>query len=372
MTILVDQNTQKSQKKGWVKRPVLFFALMANLLFVVLTPFSCDSPQPQVKLQELHGRAMGTTFTIKWHTPTGATAPGKAEFPNSEKMAQTITATLEKINQIASTYSTESEISHFNARRHTSPIKISEELGQMVEMALAVSQRTSGQYDITASALVNLWGFGPAQRKETPPAPQEIEKILQDVGWHRLTLKKSAQGYTLAKARGGVTIDLSSIAKGYAIDRLAQEFERQGITYYMIELGGEVRAGGGGLARMPLWRIGVQTPSKKPVELLLGNESVATSGNYLNFFRHKGKIYSHIINPKSGYPVESEIVLASVIHSDCARADAWATAFMTSGVEQAQKVALDESIALFIVSREGDSFRSWYSPRYQKYMAAGR
>ena len=231
--------------------------------------------------------------------------------------------------------------------------------------AIQVSQETDGAFDITVAPLVNAWGFG--FKKGAMPTPQQVDSIRQFVGWKKVSLK----GTTIHKTDRRVMLDCSAIAKGYGVDVAANVLSDKGITNYMVEIGGEIITHGISPKRLP-WKVGVIKPTDD--SLATGNEyqtilnvtdkAMATSGNYRNFYYKGGKRYAHTIDPKTGYPVQHSLLSATVLASDCATADAYATSFMVMGLQGAQRLLErhKELMAYLIYSDQNNELKVWFSP----------
>lgn len=241
------------------------------------------------------------------------------------------------------------------------PVEVDDWFITVFERAQLVARLTGGIYDITAAPLINLWGFGYEKRSE---ATQEvIDSIRQFVGYNKVHL----EGRKVVKDDPRLQLNASSLAKGYAVDVIAELLEMKGIEDYMVEIGGEVRVKG----KNPKgndWKIGITKPIDDNTGKDQGNQhlielhggAMATSGNSRNYYIKDGKKYAHTINPLTGYPVESDILSATVLFPDCITADAFATAFMAMGMKEA--VALAKNIKylsyLFIYKDEEGKFRS--------------
>lgn len=231
--------------------------------------------------------------------------------------------------------------------------------------AMQVSEDTDGAFDITVAPLVNAWGFG--FKSGEMPTRHQVDSIRRFVGWKKVIL----EGKTIKKTDRRLMLDCSAIAKGYGVDMVAKLLRNKGVENFMVEIGGEIITCGISPKRVP-WKVGVT----KPVEdsLALGNEYVsilnvtdkamATSGNYRNFYYKGGKRYAHTIDPKTGYPVQHNILSATVLASDCATADAYATSFMVMGLEGAKKVLErhPELMAYLVYSDKDNELAVWYSP----------
>lgn len=210
---------------------------------------------------------------------------------------------------------------------------------RMFQMASQVYRCTEGRYDITVAPLVNAWGFGVGERKL--PEPSQIDSLLVLVGMDKLEL----DGDKLSKREPGMQLDASSIAKGLGVDLVAEYLEEKGVTDYMVEIGGEVRVKGMSGKGRP-WRIGIDRPEDdvtgqtRQLQMVaeLSSGALATSGNYRNYYVHQGKKYAHTINPVTGYPVQTEVLSASVYAPTCMEADAYATGLMVVGLEKAKEI----------------------------------
>lgn len=324
---------------------VLLFYLMAGRCRVVESP-------PEVMLT---GLTMGTTYTIKIADP-GAEA-------RATETAQVIGVLLQQVNNIFSTYREDSELSRFNNNDGSAPFSLSDDLRRVFEISLEVSRQTRGAFDITVGPLVNAWGFGP-DNPTHPPTGDEIAALRERIGYEKLTLENGA----LSKARPDVYCDLSAVAKGYGVDCVAHKLDELGIANYMVEIGGEVRTRGTHTAGTP-WQIAIEKPvtGQRTVERVvpLSDLSMATSGDYRNFFESNGRRYSHTIDPRTGQPIEHRLASVSVLHAECAWADAYATALNVLGPDDgyalAQRLGLQ---ALFIVRNDDGSFSEKATPTF--------
>ncbi len=220
------------------------------------------------------------------------------------------------------------------------PVEVDDWFITVFNQAQTIARATDGMYDITVAPLVNLWGFGYEKMKE--PTPQLIDSVKQFVGYTKINL----EGRKVIKSDPRLQLNASSIAKGYAVDVIAELLEMYGINDYMVEIGGEIRASGVN-PNGKYWKIGITKPiddntgtdqeNQKIIELRQG--ALATSGNSRNYYIKNGKKYAHTINPLTGYPSESNLLSATVLFPECITADAFATAFMAMGMEKAKALA---------------------------------
>lgn len=244
----------------------------------------------------------------------------------------------------------------------------------IIEKSLEVSRHTSGAFDITVAPLVNLWGFGFKNREKI--TAEAVDSILQFVGYQKIRLDRKGR---LHKQDPRIQLDASSIAKGYMCDIIGNWLKNKGVKNYMVEIGGEITLHGNSPKGFP-WRIGINVPEEDIFQRVNGIENIleiseggiATSGNYRNFYYQDGKRYAHTIDPKTGYPVQKNILSSTVIASDCITADSYATAFMVMGVEKALDVlASDNSImAYFIIADENSTqkYKVVYSEGLKKLL----
>jgi thiamine biosynthesis lipoprotein len=217
---------------------------------------------------------------------------------------------------------------------------------------------------------VNLWSFGPEHRPEEIPDTQELQKRLANSGYQYLELDADKQQVRRLK---DFYIDLSAVAKGYAVDQVAAWLESQGVENYLVDIGGELIVGGERKPEQP-WRIGVEVPDGSLQQahhiLPLIDASIATSGDYRNYYELEGRRLSHTIHPKTGWPIDHNLASATVQHPSNAVADAWATAFMVMGVEESLETARRENIKALLISRKGETWETWLSEAMQEQLGS--
>lgn len=305
---------------------VLIWSSIMLLLFYLI---AC-SPENDIKQYHLSGQTMGTTYNIKFIQP-------QIDSKRLSDIQNEVNDSLKKVNQKMSTYIEDSEVSVFNSFKDTSKFKISTEFFSVLQEAVNIYNLSDGAFDITVNPLVILWGFGNKESLLRPPDNTKINNVLKKIGTQHLILIDSMH---IKKEIPELEIDLSAIAKGYGVDVVSGVFEKYNIQNYMVEIGGEVYTSGLN-ARGKKWGIGIDKPFYKMIEqrelqdtIFVSNLAVATSGDYRNYFEYKRKIYSHTINPKSGYPVAHNLASATVIAPNCMKADALATAAMVLGNEK--------------------------------------
>jgi FAD:protein FMN transferase len=303
------------------------------------------------------GNTMGTTYHIQVVA---------RYFYSPSQLKQKVDKRLDDINQSMSTYSRASEITRFNnSAAIEKKIRVSPDFFFVMTVAQGLYRLTQGAWDGTVKPLVDLWGFGNDGRKEKIPEDQEIQKLFQTVGFHRIEVLKDGH---LRKKIPQITVDLGSIVPGYAVDEISELIRKNGIEDFIVEIGGEVYASGLRKDKKP-WRVGISTPrADAPFDLIykavdLQNKAMSTSGNYRNFFEKNGIRYSHILDPKTGYPIRNGVVSVSVISDTCAFADGLATGLMVMGPEAGIALTnrLKATECLIIVQNVDGSLSDYYS-----------
>lgn len=333
------------------------------LLLLGLLATACESPAPDPTLR-FSGSTMGTSYDLKLVPESHQALP--ADFQSR------IDGLLARINKAFSTYDPQSELSRFNRNPSTDWIAVSPALQAIVAEALRISSLSNGAFDITVGPLVNLWGFGPEARRDQAPSDDAITQARQRVGYWRLQSRE--QPPALQKERPDLYVDLSGIAKGYAVDQLAALVEAAGIHNYLVSIAGEIRAKGHNGRKQP-WSIAIEKPvsGQRAVERLIqiGNHSVSTSGDYRNFFEQGGQRYSHIINPHTGRPVVQTLGSVTVITNQSMIADAIATTLMASGAELGWQLATEHHLAAFFILLAADgTFTERYTPEFAQHLVA--
>ena len=296
---------------------------------------------------------MGTIYTIKVVTENELPEP-------VEDLKSAIDAELLRINKLMSTWDPESELSRFNAHPSSQPFPVSGETLQVVKAAKDLFVSTQGLYDPTVGPLVDLWGFGPKPRRTEPPTVAEIEAATSIVGMDWLLIDESSG--TLSKSIPELHLDLSSIAKGYGVDAVCKVLGDRGYQNFMVEIGGEIAVWGLNRNGEP-WSLGIDSPNQTPDKrelihtLSLTDAAVATSGDYRNKFEFEGVQYTHVLNPKTGWPFPESVKSVTVIAPSCMRADGAATAIMVLGATEGHKWAQNqpdlEALILFFGAEGG-------------------
>jgi thiamine biosynthesis lipoprotein len=338
---------------------------MPLLISIVWLLSACQSGTPQRALTELQGATMGTSYTVKIVALPAELKP--------EPIQAEIDSILEKINGRMSTYLDDSELSQFNRNQETSWIDASQELVGVLKQAQHVSALTNGAFDVTVGPLVNLWGFGPSPGMDQVPSEQDIREARKKVGYRGLQVRSSPAA--IRKDRPDLYVDLSAIAKGYAVDAVAEYLQSLQIDDYMVEIGGEIRAKGRN-ARDRLWRIAIEKPSSGSRSLHtvieLHDVGIATSGDYRNYFEQEGRRYSHTIDPMTGRPVTHKLASVTVANPSTMHADVMATALMVLGPEAGYRFAEQHELAAFFIVKSEDGFYDKATTAFQQYLASKR
>lgn len=307
-------------------------------------------------LMVIRGQTMGTTFQVK--------------LPDSgldeEKLKADIDALLVEVNRQMSTYQKDSEITQFNQSRSTDWVGISEDFGYVLSVAQQISTWSDGAFDVTVGPLVNLWGFGPQAVPERIPPADSIRAQMANMGYHKLDLREDL--LAVRKQIPTMYCDLSAVAKGFGVDKVAGFLDDLGVDAYFVEIGGEVRVKG----RNPTgarWRVGIATPTAEgglQKVVVLENLSMATSGDYHNYFEKDGTRYSHTIDPRTGWPITHRLASVSVIHKDCAYADGLATAIDVMGPQKGFDFAVSRNLPVYMIIKGDDGFVEKMSPAFEK------
>lgn len=335
-----------------MNRKKLIWQLPLLTLLVVGTVIII-SQQRAMPYQKVSGLVFGTIYNITYQ--------------GEEDLREEIEDELGKVDAEFSMFNKRSTVSKINRGEKAD---LSDAFLEVYDLARQVSDNTYGAFDITVAPLVNAWGFG--YKAKRLPDRATVDSLRNYVGMDKIRLTKAKR---LEKKYPGVSLDFSAIAKGYGCDRVARMLKARGINNYMVEIGGEIVTCGINEKRLP-WRIGVT----KPVEDSLGRGqelqtvinvtdiAMATSGNYRNFYYKGGRKYAHTIDPKTGYPVQHNILSATVLAKNCATADAYATAFMVLGMEGTLKVLErhPELMVYLIYSDRQGKNAVWYSPKLKE------
>lgn len=326
------------------------FCKLLLVLTLTLTLFACTQPKD---VQKFGGEAQGTTYHVSFWLEKET---------DTQAVKKAVDAEFARIDRQLSNYRKDSAIEQFNKTISSEPQQVGEEIVTLVEQARIVSQASGGCYDLTIKPLFDLWGFN--GDKLSPPDNAILQATLKEVGFTQLEVVDAGH---LRKHNPELKVDLSSIAQGYSVKRIAALLEQLGSKDYLVEIGGELQTRG----KKPdgsAWRIALEKPlsgerTMQKVITITRTEPLAimTSGTYRHFFDVNGKRYSHILDAKTGIPVTHETVSVTVFHADPTQADAWSTALLclgrTAGIEAANKAG----IAALFIEQQGDAFNEYNS-----------
>lgn len=331
--------TARKKRLLW-QLPFLTLLIVGTILII--------RQQQSTPYQKNSGLVFGTTYSVTYQ--------------HADDLQAEIEAELKKVDEEFSMFNSQSLVARLN--RGEKP-ELSNDFMDVFKLAREVSDDTNGAFDITVAPLVNAWGFG--FKHEQMPTKQQVDSLRQFIGIQYITLK----GKTITMQKPGMMLDFSAIAKGYGVDVVARLLERHDIKNFMVEIGGEITTRGINPQRVP-WKIGVNKPNEDALNeshelqtiLNVTDKSMATSGNYRNFYVKEGKKYAHTIDPKTGYPVQHTLLSATVLTDRCAKADAYATSFMVLGMDGAKQILKrhKELMAYLIYTDRKGNLAVWYSP----------
>ena len=302
---------------------------------------------------------MGATFSV---TVVGETLSADS----AERLRAAIDDLLASLDAMMSTYDSGSEVSRFNALTSSDWFPVSAETATVFLRSKEISEVTGGAFDVTVGPLVDAWGFGPAGPQPTPPSDADIARLLMTVGFAQIEVDEATPA--IRKTHVSVRSDLSAVAKGYAVDRVADLLDGGGYDAYLIEIGGEIRTRGRRAGGQP-WRVGIEQPVDGPSSLQrvieLSDAALATSGDYRNYIERDGVRISHTIDPRTGRPVTHALASVSVIDALCVRADALATALEVLGPDEAYALASEHGwAALLIIRDHAGTYREQSTPAF--------
>jgi thiamine biosynthesis lipoprotein len=313
----------------------------------VLVPLDVAGELPVMgsAVQRAAGESMGTT----WSVLAVEAPPG---------LQQTVQRVLDKVVAEMSHWEADSDLSRFNRADAGTWHTLPPDLDQVLQAGLLVMQKSDGAFNPFAGAMVNAWGFGPHsayQNADFHPPDADLPLTV-------IPPKGGIQGQW--QQPGGVHLDLSGIAKGFAVDQIARRLMALGIRHYLVEVGGELRGAGMKPDGQPWWTQLETIPGNPHGEIVLALHglSIATSGDYRRSFTHDGHSYSHTIDPRIGRPIANGVASVSVIHPDCMLADAWSTAITVLGAEQGLALASQHKLAVRMLVRNAEGVQEHLSP----------
>lgn len=317
---------------------------MKNIYTIICLAALCCISCKQQAVQHLTGTAFGTMFNITYLGEPSATLP------------HLVDSVLKEVNSTFSIFDTASLISHINSGED---LALNDDFATVLSKSLSISKQTDGAFDCTCQPLIELWGFGREQQKHVVPQ-NEIDSIKQFVGCQMVSIQDSH----VVKGDPRIQLNFNAIAKGFAVDKVADFLQAQGFKDCLVEIGGEIVARGTKNGKP--WKVGIQVPTEtadgaieSSKSFTLQDRAVATSGNYRNYFEADGVRYTHILNPVTGKPEQTNLLSVTVIAPDCTTADAYATAFMVLGLERSsQIVRTHKELEAWFIYSEGEKFKT--------------
>ncbi len=342
-----------NMKKGYIY-------LIITFLFIILNLISCDNRDKNKSNNTSNytyiaeqGEIFHTTYHIKYYY--------------KESLQFEILEVLNRFDMSLNPFNQKSIISKVNRNELT---QVDSMFIKVFNKSMDVSRKSDGKFDITASPLINAWGFGFSNMENI--TKQTIDSLMEFVGYNKIVLS----GNKIEKTDPRIQLNTSAISKGYSCDLVAYFLDSYGIENYMIEIGGEIVTKGVN-DKGECWHIGIDKPvednsaAKRELQVILSlcNKSLATSGNYRNYYIKDGKKYAHTIDPQTGYPTQNDMLSATVIANDCMTADAYATAFMASGSEKSKEIAQKEPGLeyFFIYTKPDQTMGITYSKGFEQF-----
>lgn len=341
-----------------VSRVSSVWLVVMSFLFALLVSGCEKEPLP---LHSLSGKTMGTVYNVNIVS---------SETLDLTALQAEIDKLLAGISERMSTYDPDSLLSQFNSADHTKWFDVTPDIASLVLAAHRISKDTSGAYDVTMGTVVDLWGFGSDMSVTEKPPMDLVLDEMYNVGHQLLVVSRDQR--QLRKLVPNLKVDLSSIAKGHAVDQIGDLLEQRGLDRYVVEIGGELRTRGQSPRHQP-WTIAIESvdSSVNPDSfnsIIVENSHIATSGDYRNYREVDGVRYSHIIDGRSGYPIEHNLASVTVLHGSTMQADAWATAFMVLGPDQTLEIAEATGLPVSLILREGENFVTQNSTAFKAYM----
>ncbi|HIE9623921.1 TPA: FAD:protein FMN transferase ApbE [Klebsiella quasipneumoniae subsp. quasipneumoniae] len=338
----------------------------ATLLGACVLFSGCDSATtpatPASTATVLDGKTMGTF----WRVSVIGVDEAKAQALRAKVQAQ-----LDADDRLLSTWKNDSALMRFNHAADTRPWPVSEAMADIVTLSLRIGAKTDGAMDITVGPLVNLWGFGPDKQPVATPDAQAIAAAKARTGLQHLQVINQSGRQFLQKDIPDLFVDLSTVGEGYAADHLARLMEQEGISRYLVSVGGALVSRGMNGEGKP-WRVAIQKPTDREnaVQAIvdINGHGISTSGSYRNYYELDGKRISHVIDPQTGQPITHKLVSVTVIAPTALEADGWDTGLMVLGPEKAQQVVREQGLAVYMIVKEGEGFKTWMSPQFRTFL----
>jgi thiamine biosynthesis lipoprotein len=340
---------------------------LAAIVAVSWATFACSAGAETLTFG---GPTMGTSYRVRLVAPNLAAVDAK----NLQKGVESVLA---EIDAQMSTYRVDSELSEFNRSAAGEWFAVSKPTAEVVGAAQEISRNTDGALEVTVGPLLRLWHFGPkksdaARAEFEPPSDSALQAARKLVDYEKLEVRQDPPA--LRKHISGLEVDLSSIAPGYAVDRIVAHLSDQGVVSFIVELGGEIRASGNRDDGKP-WRVAIERPlvdrREMQMALALSNAAISTAGDYRKFFEHGGRRYSHIIDPRTARPVEHALASVTVAADTCLEADGWDTALLVMGPQRGFDFADQHGIAALFILRQDKKMITRTTSGWRKRFGAG-
>ncbi|GHD89925.1 FAD:protein FMN transferase [Pseudocitrobacter faecalis] len=344
--------------------------LRAALVSAALLLAGCDnastSTSPTQSATVLEGKTMGTFWRV---------SVVDIDKKRADELREKIQTQLDGDDQLLSTWKNDSALMRFNLSSSTAPWPVTEAMADIVTESLRIGQKTQGAMDVTVGPLVNLWGFGPDKQPVSTPTQEQIDTAKAKTGLQHLTVINTAGRQYLQKDLPELYVDLSTVGEGYAADHLARLMGQEGISRYLVSVGGALSSRGMNAEGRP-WRVAIQKPTDKEnaVQAIvdINGHGISTSGSYRNYYELDGQRISHVIDPQTGRPITHKLVSVTVIAPTALEADAWDTGLMVLGPERAKEVVREQGLAVYMIMKEGDNFTTWMSPQFNAFLVSGK
>lgn len=344
--------------------------LRAALIGAALLLAGCDNASaptpPKETATVLEGKTMGTFWRV---------SVVNVDKKRADELRAKIQTQLDGDDQLLSTWKNDSALMRFNLSASTAPWPVTEAMADIVTESLRIGQKTHGAMDVTVGPLVNLWGFGPDKQPLSTPDQQQIDTAKSKTGLQHLTVINTAGRQYLQKDLPELFVDLSTVGEGYAADHLAKLMGQEGISRYLVSVGGALASRGMSAEGRP-WRVAIQKPTDKEnaVQAIvdINGHGISTSGSYRNYYELDGQRISHVIDPQTGRPITHNLVSVTVIAPTALEADAWDTGLMVLGPEKAKEVVREQGLAVYMIMKEGERFTTWMSPQFYAFLVNGK
>ena len=344
--------------------------LRMALVSVVLLLAGCDNAStpvaPKAAATVLEGKTMGTFWRVSVVGIDNARA---------DQLRQKVQQQLDADDQLLSTWKNDSALMRFNHSSSLTPWPVNEAMADIVTESLRIGYKTQGAMDITVGPLVNLWGFGSDKQPVKTPTQAQIDAAKARTGLAFLSVINRSGRQYLQKSIPDLFVDLSTVGEGYAADHLARLMTEEGISRYLVSVGGALVSRGMNADGQP-WRVAIQKPTDREnaVQAIvdINGHGISTSGSYRNYYELDGQRISHVIDPQTGRPITHKLVSVTVIAPTALEADGWDTGLMVLGPQKAQQVVREQGLAVYMIMKEGDGFTTWMSPQFEAFLVSGK